>query len=107
MIDPRILRDEPDRVRAAQAKRGLSDEVVDTALSADQARRTAIATFEAKRGEQKKLGKLIAGLDKGAQGEERQALLVRTKTLSAEVKAARARAAVAEREQLDLKGDHA
>ena len=25
MIDPRILRDDPDRVRAAQAKRGLSD----------------------------------------------------------------------------------
>ena len=39
MIDPRILRDEPDRVRAAQAKRGLSADVVDRALSADSARR--------------------------------------------------------------------
>ena len=32
MIDPRILRDDPDRVRAAQAKRGLSDDVVDLSL---------------------------------------------------------------------------
>jgi seryl-tRNA synthetase len=49
MIDPRILRDDPDRVRAAQAKRGLSDEVVDQALAADTERRRAIADFEAKR----------------------------------------------------------
>ena len=28
MIDPRILREDPDRVRAAQAKRGLSSDVV-------------------------------------------------------------------------------
>ena len=46
MIDPRLLRDEPDRVRAAQAKRGLSDDVVDRALAADAARRAAIADFE-------------------------------------------------------------
>ena len=42
VIDARILRDQPDRVRVAQAKRGLSDAVVDEALSADTARRTAI-----------------------------------------------------------------
>ena len=33
---------EPDRVRAAQAKRGLSADVVDRALAADSARRQAI-----------------------------------------------------------------
>ena len=86
MIDPRVLRDQPDRVRAAQAKRGLSDAVVDEALAADARRRQAIADFEAKRGEQKSLGKQIPQ----AQGEERQALLERTKTLAAEVKAAEA-----------------
>ena len=86
MIDPRILRDQPDRVRAAQAKRGLSDAVVDEALAADARRRRAIADFEAKRGEQKTLGKQIPQ----AQGEEKQALLERTKTLAAEVKAAEA-----------------
>ncbi len=92
MIDPRILRDQPDRVRAAQAKRGLSDAVVDEALAADEERRRAIGDFEAKRGEQKTLGKQIPQ----AQGEEKQALLDRTKTLAAEVKAAEAAQAEAE-----------
>jgi len=97
MIDPRILRDDPDRVRAAQAKRGLSDEVVDRALSADTARRQAIATYEAKRAEQKQLGKQIPQ----AQGEEKQALLAQTKTLSAEVKDAEAAQGAAEQEWQD------
>jgi seryl-tRNA synthetase len=92
MIDPRILRDEPDRVRAAQAKRGLSDEVVDRALSADAARRSAIVAFESKRAEQKQLGKQVAR----AQGEEKQDLLARTKALAAEVKELEAAQAEAE-----------
>jgi seryl-tRNA synthetase len=86
MIDPRLLRDEPDRVRAAQAKRGLSDEVVDRALSADESRRAAIAEFERLRGEQKTLGKQIPQ----AQGDEKVALLEQTKELAARVKAAEA-----------------
>ncbi|WZH51791.1 MAG: serine--tRNA ligase [Nocardioides alkalitolerans] len=84
MIDPRLLRDDPDRIRAAQAKRGLSDEVVDVALAADRTRRDAIAVFEAKRAEQKQVGKLIPK----AAPEEKQELLARTKALAAEVKAA-------------------
>ncbi len=92
MIDPRVLRDDPDRVRAAQAKRGLSDEVVDRALSADTERRRAIAEFEAKRAEQKQLGKLIPQ----AQGEDKQALLAQTKTLAAQVKEAEAAQTTAE-----------
>ncbi|MFC6285441.1 serine--tRNA ligase [Nocardioides sp. GCM10027113] len=94
MIDPRVLREDPDRVRAAQAKRGLSDDVVDRALSADSARRAAIAEFEAKRAEQKQLGKLIPQ----AQGDEKAGLLARTKTLAAEVKAAEAAQNAAEEE---------
>jgi seryl-tRNA synthetase len=94
MIDPRLLRDDPDRVRAAQAKRGLSDEAVDRALAADTARRQAIATFETKRAEQKQLGKLIPQ----ARGEEKQALLAQTKALAAEVKAAEGTQAEAEEE---------
>ena len=86
MIDPKVLRDEPDRVRAALAKRGLSDEVVSRSLEADTARRAAIAAFEEKRAQQKQLGALIPK----AQGEEKQQLLAQTKTLAAEVKAAEA-----------------
>jgi seryl-tRNA synthetase len=92
MIDPRTLRDEPDRVRAAQAKRGLSGDIVDLALSADTARRAAISQFETLRGEQKQLGKLIPR----AEGDEKQALLARTKSLAADVKAAEAAQAQAE-----------
>ena len=92
MIDPRILRDDPDRVRAAQAKRKLSDDVVDRALAADSARRRAIADFEAKRAEQKASGALVAR----AQGEEKQALLAQVKELAAGVKEAEAARANAE-----------
>lgn len=94
MIDPRILRDEPDRVRAAQAKRGLSDDVVDRALTADRSRRDAIATYETKRAEQKQLGALIPK----AQGEEKQQLLAQTKTLATEVKESEAARVAAEEE---------
>jgi seryl-tRNA synthetase len=86
VIDPRALRDDPDRIRAAQAKRGLSAEVVDQALAADERRRAAIAEFEALRAEQKSLGKQVAK----AQGDEKQALLERTRSLSADVKKAEA-----------------
>ncbi len=92
MIDPRVLRDDPDRVRAAQAQRRLSDDVVDTALAADSARRQAIADFESKRAEQKASGALVAK----AQGEEKQALLAQVKELAAGVKEAEATRAAAE-----------
>ncbi|MGH3334848.1 MAG: serine--tRNA ligase, partial [Nocardioides sp.] len=94
MIDPRLLRDDPDRVRAAQVKRGLSTDVVDRALAADATRREAIATFESRRAEQKQLGKQIPR----AEGEEKQELLARTKVLAAEVKSAEAAQAAAEAE---------
>ena len=86
-----MLRDDPDRVRAAQAKRGLSGDSVDVALSADEERRASIADFERLRAEQKQLGKLIPK----AQGDEKADLLARTKTLSAEVRAAEAAQAAA------------
>jgi seryl-tRNA synthetase len=93
VIDPRLLRDEPDRVRASQLKRGLSPDVVEVALAADAARRAAIVDFEAKRAEQKSLGKQVAQ----AAGDEKQALLTRTKALSADVKVAEAAQGEAER----------
>ena len=94
MIDVRLLRDDPDRIRAAQVKRGLSTDVVDRALVADESRRRAIATFEARRAEQKSMGKQVAQ----TQGEEKIQLLARTKALSAEVKELEATQAAAEAE---------
>src|SRR6476469_739520 len=94
MIDPRVLRDDPARVRAAQAKRGLSADVVDRALAADSARRAAIADFESKRAEQKQMGKLVAQ----AQGEEKQTLRAQVKDLAGAVKTAEAAQNAAEQE---------
>jgi seryl-tRNA synthetase len=92
VIDPRILRDDPDRVRAAQAKRGLPVDVVDVAVRADGERRAAIAAYESLRAEQKNLGRQVAQ----AKREEKQALLERTKGLAVDVKAAESRQGEAE-----------
>jgi len=87
VIDPRILRDDPDRIRESQRRRGASDDIVDQVIAADESRRAAIAAFEAVRAEQKRLGGLIPK----AQGDEKQELLARTKELSAQVKQAETR----------------
>ena len=92
MIDLRLLRDEPDKIRASQRMRGESTSVVDDLLHADEQRRLATQRFELVRAEQNKLGKQIPK----ATGDERAALLARTKELSAEVKAAEAAATEAE-----------
>ena len=88
MIDPKLLRTNPDLVRRSQEARGESVELVDQLVSADEARRSAIATFESLRAEQKELGKLVAK----AKGEEKAAVLARTRDLSVQVKAAQAEA---------------
>ncbi len=86
VIDVKVLRTDPDRVRASQAARGESVTLVDDLVAADAARRTAIAAYEELRAEQKGLGKQISK----AQGEERAALLSRTKELADLVKKAEA-----------------
>ncbi len=91
MIDPKLLRTNPDLVRRSQEARGESVELVDRLVSADETRRSAIATFENLRAEQKELGKQVAR----TQGEEKAAVLARTRDLSGQVKAAQATADVA------------
>ena len=86
MIDVKVLRLDPDRVRVSQQARGESESLVDDLIKADEARRNAIAQFEELRAEQKALGKRVAQ----ARGEERTALLARTKELADMVKKAEA-----------------
>jgi seryl-tRNA synthetase len=86
VIDVKVLRLDPDRVRASQRARGESESLVDDLIKADEARRNAIAQFEELRAEQKALGKRVAQ----ASGEERTALLSRTKELADMVKKAEA-----------------
>ncbi len=84
MIDIKILRDDPERVRHSQKVRGESTEVVDQLLVLDDARRLAISAFEALRAEQNVLSKAVGS----AKGEEKATLLENAKDLSARVKAA-------------------
>jgi len=84
VIDVKVLRSDPDRVRASQRARGESEALVDELLAADEARRGAISRFEELRAEQKGLGKQVAK----ASGDERAALLGRTRELADEVKRA-------------------
>jgi seryl-tRNA synthetase len=92
VIDLRLLREDPDLFRASQRLRGESTEVVDQLLHADEERRAATQRFEAARAEQKSLGKQVAK----ASGADRDAVLVRSRALAAEVKAAEAGAAEAD-----------
>jgi seryl-tRNA synthetase len=86
VIDVKVLRIDPDRVRASQHARGESESLVDDLVTADEARRNAIAQYEELRAEQKALGRRVAQ----ANGEERAVLLSRTKELADMVKKAEA-----------------
>ncbi|MEU2658332.1 serine--tRNA ligase [Streptomyces sp. NPDC007325] len=86
MIDLRLLREDPDRVRASQRARGEDVGLVDALLSADERRRSSGVRFDELRSEQKALGKLIPR----ATPEERTELLQRAEQLKTDVKAAEA-----------------
>ncbi|MFD5389668.1 serine--tRNA ligase [Streptomyces sp. NPDC127074] len=101
MIDLRLLREDPDRVRASQRARGEDVGIVDALLTADERRRSSSVRFDELRAEQKALGKLIPK----AAGDEKAELLKKAGELSAAVKAADAEqdAAAEETQQLLLK----
>ncbi len=86
VIDPKLLRTDSDRLRRAQEARGESPELINQLVSADETRRSSIASFERLRAEQKELGALIPK----ASGDEKVQLLARTKELAAQVKDAQA-----------------
>jgi seryl-tRNA synthetase len=101
VIDLRLLREDPDRVRASQRARGEDVALVDALLSADERRRSSGVRFDELRAEQKSLGKLIPK----AAGDEKAELLKKASQLAADVKAADAErdAADAETQELLLK----
>ena len=92
MIDPQLLRDDPDLVRRSQQARQASVELVDEAVAADADRRAAITAFEALRAEQNAFGKTVAAAPK----DEKAALVAQAQQLAADVKAAQAEATEAE-----------
>ncbi len=84
MIDPVLLRENPDLIKRSQEARGESVALVDAALLADVERRSAIASFEELRAEQNLFGKKVAAAPK----DEKKELVAQAQELAARVKAA-------------------
>jgi seryl-tRNA synthetase len=84
VIDPVLLRENPEKIKRSQQARGESVELVDAALQADQERRAAITAFEALRAEQNAFGKQVASAPK----DEKKQLVAQAQELAARVKAA-------------------
>jgi seryl-tRNA synthetase len=84
VIDLRLVRENPDLVRASQRARGADESLVDKLLAADSARREAVTRADHLRAEQKTASQAV----KKASPEERPAVLDRAKALAAEVKEA-------------------
>jgi seryl-tRNA synthetase len=92
VIDLKLLRDDPDVVRASQKARGDDPSLVDALLAADEARRAVVTRADTLRGEQKAVSQAV----RSASPDERPAVLERAKALAAEVKEAEAAQAEAE-----------
>ena len=86
VIDLRVVREDPDRVRESQRIRGADEMLVDALLAADDQRRAAVSRADALRAEQKALGREISK----ASPDERSVLLTKAKYLADEVKSAEA-----------------
>ena len=84
MIDPQILRENPDLLRRSQEARGSSVTLVDDAIAADAQRRTAIQRFEKLRAEQNAFSRTVATAPK----EEKRALVLQAQALATQVKEA-------------------
>ncbi|HEV7854754.1 MAG TPA: aminoacyl--tRNA ligase-related protein, partial [Mycobacterium sp.] len=93
MIDLRLLRENPDAVRASQRARGEDPGLVDVLLEADTARRAAVSAADNLRAEQKAASKRVGAASK----DERPALLQEAKALADKVKAAESAQADADR----------
>lgn len=59
MIDLKVLREDPDRVRASQRARGADAAAVDALLGADRRWRSAVSAADTLRSGQKALGRQV------------------------------------------------
>ena len=100
MIDPQLLRESPDIIRSSQAARGDSVELVDQAIAAETARRSALTLFETRRADQNAFGKTVAAAPK----EEKAALVAQAQSMAADVKSAQSAASDADAEFTRIAG---
>ncbi len=82
MLDLRLLREEPDRVRGALARRG-ADRLLDDVLAADARRREIVHKTDERKHDQNVISKEMAR----ATPEERESLLERARALKSEIEA--------------------
>ena len=92
MIDLKLLRDDPDLVRASQVARGEDPALVDVLLKADEERRGAVSRADNLRASQKDASAAV----KGASAQERPAILEKARALAGDVKEAEAAQTVAD-----------
>jgi seryl-tRNA synthetase len=83
MLDPKLIRRDPDAVRAALARRGSTD-ALDRWLELDERWRAAVARFEELRAEQNAASQEIGRAKKA--GEDASAAIARMQEVAAEVK---------------------
>jgi seryl-tRNA synthetase len=91
VIDPKLLRTDPDRIKRSLQVRGESTNLVDDLVAADERRRALIASSEAMRAAQLELSRQVPK----ASADEKPALLARTRELAQQVKDASADAEAA------------
>jgi seryl-tRNA synthetase len=84
VIDPNLLRENPDAIKASQRARGNDEAIVDEAAKADATWRKALQEYESLRAEQNAAAKLVGAASK----EERPALIAAGQVLADKVKAA-------------------
>ena len=86
MIDLRLVREDPEYVKAALARRGMEPRI-DELLEIDARRRDAQTRLDALRSRQKQVGKEVPRLE----GDAKQKLLDELKELSEEIKSLQSR----------------
>ena len=93
MIDIRLLRDNPDAVRASQRARGADEGVVDRILELDATRRSSLGEFERVRAEQKQVSKSVGAAMGALNKAKKSGDDAEVARLQAEAEAARENAA--------------
>lgn len=102
MIDLKLLRENPELVRASQRTRGEDPQIVDDLLAADARRREAIVTTDNARAEQKVFSKEMGQQMRTASPEEKEQLREAGKAKAEAVKRLEEELAAAEQEVADL-----
>jgi seryl-tRNA synthetase len=92
VIDPNLLRENPDAIKASQRARGNDESIVDEAVNADVTWRKKLQEFETLRAEQNAAAKLVGSASK----EDRPTLIAAGQVLADKVKSAQEIANAAE-----------